>query len=117
MQNDFVNEDIAETGLTVSLFTAGQRMYSDCGPYRIFGGFGVFNRKQEDYYITKVFNFLPPHFSVRIKFMAFFIDAWTNTDFLKVTVDGTEVLKVTKDVIQPLTYMCGWNQQGMTYMD
>jgi len=45
MQNDFVNEDIAETGLTVSLFTAGQRMYSDCGPYRIFGGFGVFNRK------------------------------------------------------------------------
>jgi len=41
--------------------------------------------------------------------MAFFIDAWTNTDFLKVTVDGTEVLKVTKDVIQPLTYMCGWN--------
>ncbi|KAL4496916.1 hypothetical protein ABPG73_011882 [Tetrahymena malaccensis] len=79
----------------ISIFNMGWKIYnmgqvgvfSDCGSYRLFGGFAIVNKGT---YMEIVFANLPKHYNVKIMFKALMID-WDSSTTATLSLDGNVV--------------------------
>ncbi|KAL4465048.1 hypothetical protein ABPG72_012231 [Tetrahymena utriculariae] len=85
----------SNTFSAISIFNMGWKIYnmgqvgvfSDCGSYRIFGGFAIVNKGT---YMEIIFANLPKHYNVKIMFKALLID-WNSSTQATLSIDGTVV--------------------------